>query len=215
MSIFNIDSISPILEKNNIDSSSNNCYIFLMFFLQRCQLISNIIKIFNPREKKTFTYGIKYVILNDIDYEFIKKRIKDFRREFEKGDLINEILNFIKSSMDNQVLSKKINDITENDKTDDLIRPIYFKTKLDSLINDFESIDKTLKIISDSVILTEDEISNYINEEKKDRSYVSEENKRKIDRELTRLDLRWLKYKKQKNKKNLEMYDLLRHWFEI
>ena len=215
MSIFNIDSISPILEKNNIDSSSNNCYLFLMFFLQKCQLISNIIRMFKPREKNTFSYGIKFVILNEKKYNTISKKIKEFKKEFEKGDLINEILNFIKSSMDNPILSKKIENITGPDISDEVMKPIYFKKKLDSLLTNFESIEETLNLISDSVILTEDEISNFLNEEKKDRSYISEENRRKIDRELTKLDLKWLKYKKCNNKNNLEMYNLLKHWFQI
>ena len=85
-SLFNVNNLTNILEENKIESSTSNCYLFLMFFLQRSQLVSNIIKIYNDSIKHTLCYGIKYCILNK-NYERIFKKMKEFRAENDKSDL--------------------------------------------------------------------------------------------------------------------------------
>jgi len=169
MSDFNISIISNILDKNNIETTHQNNYLFLMFFLQRCQLVSNLIRLINNKKDNTLSLGIKYVIMNETKYENIKKKINDFKKDFEKSDLINEILDFIKKTIDNPNLKKEETSIVKKSDT----KPLFFKTRLQTVLTDFKSINTSLDIIDNSLVLEENDLSNFLSGD--DTMYIKED----------------------------------------
>ena len=210
-----INKLAPLLDKNNIESSTNNCYLFLLFFLQKAQLISNIIRLINKDCNDSLTIAVKYSLMHNINYEKIGKRMKDFRKDFEKGDLINEILNFIKQSLDNPSFSKKMDDMSVVKINEDAVRPLYFKTKLESLLLTFTTLDKMIDEIESSLILNELDLSTAIVDRSGIHDSYYERNLVKLNRDITKIELDWLKYKKQKKPKNKEMYNIVKNWLAL
>ena len=208
MSDFNISIISNILDKNNIETTHQNNYLFLMFFLQRCQLVSNLIKLINNKQENTLSLGIKYVIMNETKYENIKKKINDFKKDFEKSDLINEILDFIKKTIDNPNLKKEETSIVKKSDT----KPLFFKTRLQTVLTDFKNINTSLDIIDNSLVLEENDLSSFLSGD--DKMYIKEDVIKRLDRDITKLELNWIKYKKNPVN-NKEMYLLLKNWFNL
>lgn len=209
MSYFDINILSPFLDNNNIESTSENCYLFLMFFLQRSQLISNIISIIN--KKQNLALGIKFLIMNESKFTNINRKMKDFRKEFEKTELITEILDFIKKTMDNPLLGKKTED------TDLLVpkvdtKPLFFKSRLQTLLSDFYSIEQTMHSIDNSLVLDDNDISNFINGD--DKIHIRNDCKKRLEKEIINIELQWIKYKKNP-KKNKELYSLLKNWYNL
>ena len=207
--------LAPLLDRNNIESSSNNCYLFLMFFLQKAQLVANLIKLINPDCKESLTIAVKYCLMKQDKFEKIAKKMKDFRKDFEKGDLINEILSFIKSSLDNPSFSKKIDDMSIVKVNDDAVKPLYFRTKLDSLLFSFSTLEKLIDEVECSLILNEQDISTAINDKNGFSKTYSEKNLIKLNRDITKIELDWLKYKKQKKPINHELYKALKTWLDL
>ena len=103
----NIEGIPLVLSKYNIEVTSVNSYLFIMFFLQRCQLIANIIRIFIPECKDCMKYGIKYCIIESSFGDLIKK-IREFKRDFQQDEIISEIMTFIRASIDKKPNYRKI-----------------------------------------------------------------------------------------------------------
>jgi len=210
MSDFNISIISTILDKNNIESTNENCYLFLMFFLQRAQLISNLIKIINNKKDNTLSLGIKHLILGQSSWVKIQKRMQEFRKDFEKSDLINEILDFIKKTIENPNISINKEETSLIKKPEG--KSLFFRTRLQSLILDFNTIQGALEQIENSLVLEENDLSIFLSGD--DRLHVKDEIKKRLDREITKLELNWIKYKKNP-KQNKEIYLLLKHWFNL
>jgi len=188
--LFNISILSNILERNNVESNQTNCYLFLLFFLERSQLISNIVRIINPLIKNSFSIGIKYCILREENYNKIIKKIKEYKNEFDKNELINELIRFIKNTID----EKKV----------ELIKMDTSPEKISFLFNSFSSL-KTLIENIDCLGVDENEIYEYLqnmnelNEINKIRSIMQDE--------LLNIENEWKEYNK-----NSEIYLLLKNW---
>lgn len=188
----NIEGIPLVLSNYNIEVTPINSYLFIMFFLQRCQLVGNIIRIFIPECKDCMKYGIKYCILESNFGDFLHK-IKEFKYEFQQDEIISEIMTFIRASMDKKLNYKKIEyDINE--------------LKIQNLIMNFTTINEMIENINKNMIKDE-EISNFKNQF---YNYIGVKN---MEAELLKLDLYWAIYKKEKNKQNKELYNLLQNWF--
>ena len=204
-SIFNVNNLSNILEKNKIDSSYANCYLFFLFFLQRCQLVSNIIKIINPKKMNTFSYGIKYCLLNERDYNKIFKKMKEFRNEQDKNNLIDEILKFIKNSINEK------SSTNENSNELALIKYEETKTKslkIDSIIFEFQTIKEIIDKLDNSYIFDENDIHNYLNNNNNFTiNYIEE-----LLNDLEKIQILWDNYN---GKSGDELYKMLNVWFKL
>jgi hypothetical protein len=188
----NIEGIPLVLNKYNIEVTPTNSYLFIMFFLQRCQLIANIIRIFLPECKDCMKYGIKYCILESSFGDLLKK-IREFKREFQQDEIISEIMIFIRESMDKKPNYKKIEyDLNE--------------LKIQNYIMNFKSIDEMIENI-DKNMIKDEEISNFKNQF---YNYVGVKN---MEKELMKLDISWIIYKESPKKQNNELYNFVEKWF--
>jgi hypothetical protein len=149
--------------------------------------------------------------MNETKFGNIQKKMKEFKKDFEKSELISEILNFIKKTIDNPLLIKK-NDYNETSLTKVETKQIFFKSRLQTLINDFYTITRTVEEIDNSLVLDENDISNYLNSNEK--IYIKDECKKKLEKEIIKLELQWNKYTKNPNK-NKELYLLLKNWYDL
>ena len=121
--------------KLNIEGTVFNTYIFLLMFLQRVQLINNIIKLVEPESNhsENFIFGLKYNLVYLTNYELIKNKINDFKKDFSKQDVISEILNFIKNSNIFKQSITSINNIDDIiDLNKEIKKPLLNKTKMNS-----------------------------------------------------------------------------------
>lgn len=202
-SLFNVNNLTNILEENKIESSTSNCYLFLMFFLQRSQLVSNIIKIYNDSIKNTLCYGIKYCILNK-NYERIFKKMKEFRAENDKSDLINEIFKFIKNSMDEKANSSadELTLVKYSGKKNNISK----KNKIESVFQKSSSIIEILNDLDNSLMYDENDIYEYLLED----SIEVKNKKIRIENEIKKLDINWEKYLE---KRDDVLYKMLNSWF--
>jgi hypothetical protein len=188
----NIEGIPLVLSNYNIEITPINSYLFIMFFLQRCQLIGNIIRIFIPDCKDCMKYGIKYCILESKFGDFLRK-IREFKYEFQQDEIISEIMTFIQSSMNKKPNYKKIEyDLNE--------------LKIQNFIMNFTTIKEMIYDI-DKNMVKDEEISNFKN---KFYNYIGVKN---MEKELLKLDLNWSLYKKEDNKQNEELYNFVNQWF--
>ena len=85
------------LEKEDTEISLTDCYLFFLFFLQRCQLVCNMLRLLNIDMNDLFAFSIKYCIMHDQDFSKIIRKMYSFKREFDNEEIIFEILKFIKS----------------------------------------------------------------------------------------------------------------------
>ena len=188
----NIEGIPLVLSNYNIEITPINSYLFIMFFLQRCQLIGNIIRIFIPDCKDCMKYGIKYCILESNFGDFLRK-IREFKYEFQQDEIISEIMTFIQASMNKKPNYKKIEyDLNE--------------LKIQNFIMNFTTIKEMIYDI-DKNMVKDEEISNFKN---KFYNYIGVKN---MEKELLKLDLNWSIYKKADNKQNEELYNFVNKWF--
>jgi hypothetical protein len=188
----NIEGIPLVLTNYNIEITPVNSYLFIMFFLQRCQLIANIIRIFLPECKDCMKYGIKYCILESNFGDLIRK-IQEFKQEFQQDEIISEIINFIKASMDKKPNYRKIEyDLNE--------------LKIQNYIMNFTTINDIIKEI-DKNMIHDEEISNFKNQF---YNYVGVKN---MEKELMKLDITWIIYKESPKKQNEELYNFVQKWF--
>jgi hypothetical protein len=188
----NIEGIPLVLNNYNIEVTPVNSYLFIMFFLQRCQLIANIIRIFLPECKDCMKYGIKYCILESNFGDLIRK-IREFKQEFQQDEIISEIMTFIKASMDKKPNYRKIEyDLNE--------------LKIQNYIMNFTTIDDIIKEI-DKNMIRDEEISNFKNQF---YNYVGVKN---MEKELMKLDITWIIYKDSSKKQNEELYNFVQKWF--
>ena len=52
-----VEELNIFIEKFDIEGTTTNSYLFLMFFLQRCQLISNIIQLISNNKVNYENYS--------------------------------------------------------------------------------------------------------------------------------------------------------------
>lgn len=188
----NIEGIPLVLTNYNIEVTPINSYLFIMFFLQRCQLIANVIRIFLPECKDCMKYGIKYCILES-NFGDLFRKISEFKREFQQDEMISEIMTFIRASMDKQPNYRKIEyDINE--------------LKIQNFIMNFTTINEIIKDIDNNMIQDE-EISNFKNQF---YNYVGVKN---IEKELLKLDINWIIYKQADSRPNEELFNFIQKWF--
>lgn len=187
---FNINILSNTLEKYKLDNSQTNCYLYLTFFIERCQFISNIIRILKKDIKNSFAIGIKYCILNETDNRKIIKQIKEFKNDFEKNELIHELLNFIK----NTINEKKIELIKMDTSSEKLLRVFNTCENLKEIINELDTLG-----------VEDNEIYDFIQSENYNKM-----NCKFIENEICELEQNWEKY----NKKN-DICILLKNWFPL
>ena len=188
----NIEGIPLVLSNYNIEVTPINSYLFIMFFLQRCQLIANVIRIFLPESKDCMKYGIKYCILES-NFGDLLRKIREFKREFQQDEIISEIMTFIRASMDKQPNYRKIEyDLNE--------------LKIQNLIMNFTTINEIIKDI-DKNMIQDEEISNFKNQF---YNYVGVKN---MEKELLKLDINWIIYKQADNRPNEELFNFIQMWF--
>jgi hypothetical protein len=188
----NIEGIPLVLSNYNIEVSPINSYLFIMFFLQRCQLVGNIIRIFIPECKDCMKYGIKFCILES-NFGDLLRKIREFKREFQQDEIISEIMTFIRASMDKQPNYRKIEyDLNE--------------LKIQNLIMNFTTIHEMIENIDKNMIKDED-VSNFKNQF---YNYVGVKN---MESELMKLDISWIIYKQSDNRPNEELYNFVQKWF--
>jgi hypothetical protein len=188
----NIEGIPLVLSKYNIEVTSVNSYLFIMFFLQRCQLIANIIRIFIPECKDCMKYGIKYCIIESSFGDLIKK-IREFKRDFQQDEIISEIMTFIRASIDKKPNYRKIEyELNE--------------LKIQNLIINFTTIDEIIENI-DKNMIHDEEISNFKN------NFYNYFGVKNMERELIKLDITWIIYKDSTEKQNEELYNFVQNWF--
>jgi len=188
-SIFNINLLSNTLEKNNIIPSQSNCYLFLFFFLERSQLVSNIIRTINPDIKNSLSFGIKYCLINESNYDKIIRRVKEYKNDFDKNELISELIKFIRNTID----EKKI-ELIKNDNS---------PNKITELFNSFENIKIILKNL-DNHGIDDNDLYDFI---QSNYDLKNESIRIKLDEELKLLDILW-----EKTSKKSELYLLLKNW---
>jgi len=188
----NIEGIPLVLSNYNIEVTPINSYLFIMFFLQRCQLVGNIIRIFIPECKDCMKYGIKFCI-TESNFGDLLRKIQEFKREFQQDEIIMEIMTFIRSSMDKKPNYRKIEyDLNE--------------LKIQNLVMNFTSIHDMIENIDKNMINDED-ISNFRNQF---YNYLGVKN---MERELIKLDISWMIYKQESNRPNEELYNFIKKWF--
>ena len=188
----NIEGIPLVLSNYNIEVTPINSYLFIMFFLQRAQLVGNIIRIFIPEFKDCMKYGIKYCILES-NFGDLLRKIREFKREFQQDEIILEIMTFIKASMDKKPNYRKIEyDLNE--------------LKIQNLIMNFTTINEMIENI-DKNMIHDEEISNFKNHF---YNYFGVKN---MERELIKLDITWIIYKDSTEKQNEELYNFVQNWF--
>lgn len=190
----NIEGIPLVLDKYNIEISPINSYLFIMFFLQRCQLIGNIIRIFLPDCKDCMKYGIKYCIMNN-DFGDLTIKITEFKQEFQQEEIISEILTFIRASMEKKTNYRKIEYEIKS-------------LKLQNYIMNFTTLNDILKEI-DKDMIQDEEISNFKNQF---NNYIGTRN---MEKEIIKLEINWIKYKESKNKKNEELFIFVQEWYDL
>lgn len=190
----NIEGIPLVLDKYNIEISPINSYLFIMFFLQRCQLIGNIIRIFLPDCKDCMKYGIKYCIMNN-DFGDLTIKIKEFKQEFQQEEIISEILTFIRASMEKKTNYRKIEYEIKS-------------LKLQNYIINFTTIKDILKDI-DKDMIQDEEISNFKNQ------YYNYTGTKNMEKEILKLEENWIEYKGSKNKKNSELFVFVQEWYDL
>jgi hypothetical protein len=188
----NIEGIPLVLNNYNIEVTPINSYLFIMFFLQRCQLIANIIRIFLPECKDCMKYGIKYCILES-NFGDLLRKIREFKQEFQQDEIISEIMTFIRASIDKKPNYRKIEyDLNE--------------LRIQNYIMNFTTINDMIKEIDKNFIKDED-ISSFKNQF---YNYVGVKN---MEKELIKLDVNWIIYKDSSSKQNEELYNFMQKWF--
>ena len=188
----NIEGIPLVLSNYNIEVTPINSYLFIMFFLQRCQLVANIIRIFLPECKDCMKYGIKYCILES-NFGDLLRKIREFKQEFQQDEIILEIMTFIRASIDKKPNYRKIEyDLNE--------------LKIQNNIMNFTTINEFIQDI-DKNMIQDEEISNFKNQF---YNYIGVKN---MEKELIKLDIDWIIYKDSPKKQNEELYNFVQKWF--
>ena len=205
----NIELVENFLNSIKINLDSNDKYFFVLFYIQRVQFISNILSILKKnKNENNFILSLKYNLINFKDYDIIKKKIKNFKKYFEKNELISEVIDFIKKSMGIETLKTPL--LSLDKKDDDLIVDEFNEFDQDSikkLLEEFKNLDNFIKEIDNNIFIDENDIYSYIQLNNLDSDIKNEKLDELVKKEINKINNKWDNYlKKIKKNKNYKLY---------
>lgn len=181
--------------RDNKEISLTDCYLFFLFFLQRCQLVCNLLRLLNVEMNDLFAFSIKYCIMYENDFSKVIRKMYSFKREFDNEEIIVEILKFIKST---EVVQEKSTKLVGKFVAE-------HKTRLKVILNKFGSIKGMMDQYDQSLINDSDVFAciedNLVIQTKKD----------KVRREIVMIEEEWRMFDKKDN----IIYSILREWYKI
>lgn len=190
--------IEKYLERGYRDDkeiSLTDCYLFFLFFLQRCQLVCNLLRLLSVEMNDLFAFSIKYCIMYENDFSKVIRKMYSFKREFDNEEIIVEILKFIKST---EVVQEKSTKLVGKFVAE-------HKTRLKVILNKFGSIKGMMDQYDQSLINDSDVFAciedNLVIQTKKD----------KVSREIVMIEEEWRMFDKNEN----ILYSILREWYKI
>jgi hypothetical protein len=181
--------------KDDKEISLTDCYLFFLFFLQRCQLVCNLLRLLNVEMNDLFAFSIKYCIMYENDFSKVIRKMYSFKREFDNEEIIVEILKFIKSTEIVQEKSTKLvgKFVAEH------------KTRLKVILNKFGSI-KGMMDQYDQSLINDSDVFGCIED-----SLVIQTKKDKVSLEIVMIEEEWRMFDKNGN----ILYSILREWYKI
>ena len=181
--------------KDDKEISLTDCYLFFLFFLQRCQLVCNMLRLLNVEMNDLFAFSIKYCIMYENDFSKVIRKMYSFKREFDNEEIIVEILKFIKSTEIVQEKSTKLvgKFVAEH------------KTRLKVILNKFGSI-KGMMDQYDQSLINDSDVFGCIED-----SLVIQTKKDKVSLEIVMIEEEWRMFDKNEN----ILYSILREWYKI
>jgi hypothetical protein len=181
--------------KEDKEISLTDCYLFFLFFLQRCQLVCNMLRLLNVEMNDLFAFSIKYCIMYENDFSKVIRKMYSFKREFDNEEIIVEILKFIKST-----------DVVQ-EKSTKLVGKFVaeHKTRLKVILNKFGSI-KGMMDQYDQSLINDSDVFSCIED-----SLVIQTKKEKVSREIVMIEEEWRMFDKNGN----ILYSILREWYKI
>ncbi len=179
----------------NKEISLTDCYLFFLFFLQRCQLVCNMLRLLNVEMKDLFAFSIKYCIMYDNNYSKVIRKMYSFKREFDNEEIIIEILKYIKST---EVIQEKSTKFVEKFVAE-------HKMRLKAILNKFGSI-KLMMDQYDNSLINECDVFSCI----EDHLVIQTKNE-KISRNIIMIEEEWRMFDKKEN----ILYSILRKWYKI
>ena len=209
-----VEELNSFIEAHNIEGTTTNSYLFLMFFLQRCQLVSNIIKLISNNDGNYLSDAIKYNLINSTQFSNIKKNIDEFKKHYSKNDILSEILNFIKGTISVKEpisFSELLDEETGKGKSK------YAQSiKIANMVTSFRTIKEMLRKIEESTLVNDEDIANYIiSDTVDDKKYTSTKNEAKIDKELKNIEKDWRIFLKNKKHENYPLYIFVKKWIKL
>ena len=193
-----INIIEKYLEREYRDDkeiSLTDCYLFFLFFLQRCQLVCNLLRLLNVEMNDLFAFSIKYCIMYENDFSKVIRKMYSFKREFDNDEIIVEILKFIKST---EVVQEKSTKLVGKFVAE-------HKTRLKAILNKFGSI-KGMMDQYDQSLINDSDVFACIED-----SIVIQTKKDKVSREIVMIEEEWRMFDKKEN----ILYSILREWYKI
>jgi len=190
--------IEKYLEREYRDDkeiSLTDCYLFFLFFLQRCQLVCNLLRLLNVEMNDLFAFSIKYCIMYENDFSKVIRKMYSFKREFDNDEIIVEILKFIKST---EVVQEKSTKLVGKFVAE-------HKTRLKAILNKFGSI-KGMMDQYDQSLINDSDVFACIED-----SLVIQTKKDKVSREIVMIEEEWRMFDKKEN----ILYSILREWYKI
>jgi len=181
--------------KEDKETSLTDCYLFLLFFLQRCQLVCNMLRLLNVEMNDLFAFSIKYCIMYENDFSKVIRKMYSFKREFDNEEIIVEILKFIKST---DVIQEKSTKLVGKFVAE-------HKTRLKVILNKFSSI-KGMMDQYDQSLINDSDVFSCIED-----SLVIQTKKEKVSREIVMIEEEWRMFDKNGN----ILYSILREWYKI
>ena len=190
--------IEKYLERGYRDDkeiSLTDCYLFFLFFLQRCQLVCNLLRLLNVEMNDLFAFSIKYCIMYENDFSKVIRKMYSFKREFDNEEIIVEILKFIKST---EVVQEKSTKLVGKFVAE-------HKTRLKAILNKFGSI-KGMMDQYDQSLINDSDVFGCIED-----NLVIQTKKDKVSREIVMIEEEWRMFDKNGN----ILYSILREWYKI
>ena len=190
--------IEKYLERGYRDDkeiSLTDCYLFFLFFLQRCQLVCNLLRLLNVEMNDLFAFSIKYCIMYENDFSKVIRKMYSFKREFDNEEIIVEILKFIKST---EVVQEKSTKLVGKFVAE-------HKTRLKVILNKFGSI-KGMMDQYDQSLINDSDVFGCIED-----SLVIQTKKEKVSLDIVMIEEEWRMFDKNGN----ILYSILREWYKI
>ena len=181
--------------KDDKEISLTDCYLFFLFFLQRCQLVCNLLRLLNVEMNDLFAFSIKYCIMYENDFSKVIRKMYSFKREFDNEEIIVEILKFIKST---EVVQEKSTKLVGKFVAE-------HKTRLKVILNKFGSI-KGMMDQYDQSLINDSDVFGCIED-----SLVIQTKKEKVSQEIVMIEEEWRMFDKNGN----ILYSILREWYKI